>query len=373
MRRQQLTEFLQAALECSVYLAPKEPGLTPTELVEAGRPLGFQEGEIGDVLPGVTGQTHGDGKLQPIVPLDWDDFLQAQAPDYRNIKAFDFACSQLRDLTRSVGAAKALLDHAVIVQRGVATGIAENDLEVAIAILVKTGHLSEKDGVVRFSPNRSEYPLPSEQTEQVRQLRGTRPPTPMTARAQAYPIVSDVIARRTDGRPRSAEALDAFAEQLGRLGYGPFRLWWTQTVAELRHLDASLSPVATSVLAGALVEGALTFVVKHARGLGVGAFGSTDFSRDPRTWKIDDLVASATTGRDSAILDTATRHRADALIKVRQRIHAGGMLSEYPAGVPDLRPEEARDAKATAELVVRRVLDWLGRYPIKSGTQTSTP
>jgi hypothetical protein len=39
------------------------------------------------------------------------------------------------------------------------------------------------------------------------------------------------------------------------------------------------------------------------------------------------------------------------------------MLSEYPGGVPDLRPDEARDAKATAEVVVRSVLDWLEKYP----------
>jgi hypothetical protein len=51
------------------------------------------------------------------------------------------------------------------------------------------------------------------------------------------------------------------------------------------------------------------------------------------------------------------------LIKVRQRIHAGRMISDYPAGVPDLRPEESREAKATADLVVRRVLDWVRRYP----------
>jgi uncharacterized protein YjbJ (UPF0337 family) len=32
------------------------------------------------------------------------------------------------------------------------------------------------------------------------------------------------------------------------------------------------------------------------------------------------------------------------------------MLSDFPSGVvPDLRPEEAREAKATADLVVRRV------------------
>ncbi len=35
------------------------------------------------------------------------------------------------------------------------------------------------------------------------------------------------------------------------------------------------------------------------------------------------------------------------------------MLSLHPHGPPDLRPEEAREAKAIAELVVRNVLDWL--------------
>jgi hypothetical protein len=62
-------------------------------------------------------------------------------------------------------------------------------------------------------------------------------------------------------------------------------------------------------------------------------------------------------GADTAILDIATRQRADGLIRTRQRVHAG-----LPGGPPDLRPEEARKAKATAELVVRRVLDWLEKY-----------
>ena len=157
--------------------------------------------------------------------------------------------------------------------------------------------------------------------------------------------------------------MDAFAEQLNKLNYAPFRLWWTQIVAELRRADVHSSPVSVSVLAAALVEAALTFVVKHAHALGLGVFRSSDFDRDPRTWKIDDLVASAASGSGSAILDSQTKNRAEALIRIRQRIHAGRMLSDFPAGVPDLRPEEARDAKTTAELVVRSVLDWLQKYP----------
>jgi hypothetical protein len=177
------------------------------------------------------------------------------------------------------------------------------------------------------------------------------------------PHVRDVIERRMDGRSKSAEPLGAFAEQLEKLGYGHFRLWWNQTVAELSRTDPTSSPLSALVLAAALVEGALTFVVKHAQGLGLSVFGSTDFTKNPKTWRIDDLVAGAARGGDAAILDFQTKNRADGLVQTRQRIHAGRMLSEFPQGIPDLRPEEARDAKAIAEQVVRRILDWLEKYP----------
>jgi hypothetical protein len=181
------------------------------------------------------------------------------------------------------------------------------------------------------------------------------------SRERAYPIVKDVIERRADGRPKHAEPLDAFADELDKLGYGRFRLWWKRTVAELRHTDPNGTPVSASVLAAALVEGALTFIVTHARKS--GAFQSKDYDKDPRSWKIDELVASAASGGASAILDLQTKSRAETLIRLRQRIHAGRMLSDYPDGPPDIRPEEARDAKATAEQVVRAVLDWLQQHP----------
>jgi hypothetical protein len=186
-----------------------------------------------------------------------------------------------------------------------------------------------------------------------------------SAVAKLHPIVQDVVQRRADGRSLASEPLGAFAERLAVLGYAPFRMWWQQTVAELRLLDAATTPVASAVLAASLVEGALTFVVRHAHTLGV--LGSKTFDDPPQKWKIEDLVSSACAGRATAILDAGARHRADALIRVRQRIHAGRMLSEYPGGVPDLRPEEARDARSTADLVVRRILDWLDRYPATTG------
>ena len=104
------------------------------------------------------------------------------------------------------------------------------------------------------------------------------------------------------------------------------------------------------------------FIVKHARSK--GQFQSKDYERDPKTWKIDDLIASAASGGSSAILDLSARARADTLVRTRQRIHAGRMLSDYPGGPPDLRPDEARDAKGTAEQVVRAILDWLQKNPV---------
>jgi hypothetical protein len=65
---------------------------------------------------------------------------------------------------------------------------------------------------------------------------------------------------------------------------------------ELRQADPNAAPVSTCVLAAALVEGALTFVVRHARKTGLAVFRSNDFDGEPRTWKIDELVRSASTG-----------------------------------------------------------------------------
>ncbi len=222
-------------------------------------------------------------------------------------------------------------------------------------------HLTEKNGTLRFPHNGPVRQLP----RQVLDSFGRRQTLQKPARARAYPIVKDIIARRTDGRLPSVEPLDAFTQELDKLGYGMFRLWWTQTVAEFRHGDVHSSPVSVLVLAAALVEAALPFVVKHARQLELPVLGSTDFNKEPRTWKIDDLVTSAARGGESAILDAPAKARAELLIRARQRIHPGRLLSDFLAGVPvpDLRPEEARDAKATAELVVRRVLDWLKKYP----------
>jgi hypothetical protein len=355
---QQLISFLKAAIECSVYVAPLEPGLTHEELIEVGERAGYQQGEIGDALPRMATRSFGKRLLPDASTAASWIFLSREEPDYRNFQAFDFVVAELNALARAEGAARALLQRSVMVERAVAKGIPRHDVEVAITYQVMANMLTEKDGILRFPNNHGPRGLPSEQLN-----TGLPRGLPRPDRARAFPIVKDVIERRTDGRPAYAEALDAFAEELNKLGYGRFRLWWTRTVTELRQTEANVAPISASVLAAALVEGALTFVVKHARTTGLGVFQSKDFDRDPRTWKIDDLVSSAAAGGATAILDLQTKNRAETLIRARQRIHAGRMLSEFPGGPPDIRPEEARDAKAIADQVVRAVVDWLQRFP----------
>jgi hypothetical protein len=358
----EISNLLNAAIECSIFLSPTDPGLTYQELLEVGKRAEYLDGEVRDAAVSAGQRIPRSGKLMlDKTTLHMWAFLQREEPELRNFDAFDFVVDELNIRVKTDGMANARIDRNILIERAISKGIPQRDIEVAIVYQTLAGQLTEKDGIIRFSHNTGVRELPSETLAKLSLGHGA--PSRKTARIRAFPIVKDIIERRTDGRPQSVEPLDAFAEQLDKLSYGAFRLWWKQTVAELRRGDPNSAPVSVSVLAAALVEGALTFVVKHARNTSLGVFRSKDFDGDPRTWKIDDLVASAASGSDSAILDLQTKNRAETLIRTRQRIHAGRMLSEFPTGVPDIRPEEARDAKATADQVVRRVLDWLGRYP----------
>jgi hypothetical protein len=356
MHQQKIINFLNAALECSVYVAPKQTGLTYQELFEIGKVAGYQDGELGDAIEvALRSLEVVEKRFQPDpIPL-WCYFGQPQNPDYRNVEAFDFLQSQINDLLKSQGKLGSL-ERDVLVERAIAEGLSAHDMEVAITISVMCNTLVEKDGILRSKHGIVANELPS----QVRKVSSMHP-KPVLERT--FPLVKDIVSRRSDGRPKQVEPLDAFADYLSALGYKPFRLWWIQIVAELRHTSSQSAPVSCLVLSAAIVEGVLTFVVKHARQLGLGVLGSKDFDREPNTWKITDLIKSAAAGQDSAILDERSRNRADELVQTRQRIHAGRMLASFPSGVPDLKPEQARDAKATAELVVRKVIDWLAKYP----------
>lgn len=363
--RNRLIGFLKSCIECSIYIAPTDPGLTFGELVEAGRSIGLLPGEISDAMSHVTTEHGVGGRLMP-GPNDtalWLIFYPPEVPDYRNPKAFDFVFAEMHEPARVYGAQGARLERTVIVERGNAAGLSRNDVQIAVTMMVLNGILVEQEGILRYARGREGFATPTTQLAQQRNFPQTRR---NESRERAYAAVKDVIARRSDGRPKSAEPFEAFAEALESLGTGPFRVWWNQMVAELRQASTQTAPVTVTTLSAALVEASLTFVVAHAQALGLGVMGSKAFAERPSRWKLEELATSAGYGGEAAILDKSLQTRVSMLISARQRIHAGRMLEDFPSGPPDLQPEKARDALLTAEQVVRSVLDWLGRYPSKS-------
>lgn len=361
MHQKEVENCLHLALECSVYHSPTDLGLTYEELVEAGRGAGYLDGEIRDAIPKLGPMYFGGGnrKIQPNPPIPWTIYPLSPEPDYKSYAALDLVMTELNHRVRSAGAAAARIERSALVAIAVQKGIQAKDMEASIAVLLIGEQLVEKDGVISYKNPMVHTPLPSEQKSQGRgQSRRSE------ARERMYHLVGDIVARRTDGRSRRVEALDALTEALQSLGYGNFKVWWSLMIGEMRRADTETAPLSVLVLAAGVVEAVLTFVVKHARDRKLGPFQSADFEREPRQWRLDDLVKSASSGQTNAILDAQLKSRVDVLIRTRQRIHAGRMLSDHPQGpIPDLRPEEARDAKIVADLVARSVLDWLERHP----------
>jgi hypothetical protein len=358
---QSVADVLHLAFECSVHAAPREPGLTHEEIHEIARRLGLQPGEVNDALRGVIrGARFGEPRLLPERAPVQADFFFEDDPELRNAAAFEFVLVHLRDLAKAVGRDRAGAERSSIVANAVAKGLRAHDVEVAITSYELAEWIEEKDGALRLVSGRETYALPSLQINQrTRDMRRRR-----ERLSEVLDVVRDVVARRSDGRPKYAEPLDAFAEALDGLGHARFRTWWTQTVAEMRRANATTAPMSACVLSAALSEAALAFVVARARKLALGTMASKTFGESPTRWKFEDLLASAAAGGTDAIFDQRTRDRADRLNTIRQRIHAGRLMADVPTGpIPDTRPEEAREALETVAVVVRSVLDWIDRHP----------
>jgi hypothetical protein len=358
MQLQGVVRTLQTAIEASIMLAPNEFGLTRDELVEVGGRIDLGRGEIDDALGWPRAFGHAAGGRFSLPPHLWQHramLLNLEDPELRNVAAFDFVVAQLNVLAKMMGASQAVISRDVLIERARSLSIPTVDVEATILLMSQAEYLLDDVAGVRFRQG-GQRALPSAN------LAGSLNQQPIRRDdlKSVLPHVKDVLARRGDGRPRHAEPFPAFAEALERLGYGNFRLWWSQLSSELLTLNPVSHPTSTLVLSAAAVEGALTFVVKYARDAGVGLFGSRDFEGDPMRWKLEALLNGAANGADP-ILDSQTKTRAEGLNRTRQRIHAGRMLSEHPTGPPDLRPEEAREAKAVAEQVIRRIVDWLAQ------------
>jgi hypothetical protein len=147
----ELKNFLAAALECSVYFSPRDPGLTFPELTEIAKRAGYLDGEIADALPHVGVAFFGRQRVMPLEQdmLQWAFFFP-EDPDYKDYAALDLVFEELNLLLRTEGEARAQIERSVLVERAVANGIPRQNMEVAITWLVMAKQLAEKDNIVRF-------------------------------------------------------------------------------------------------------------------------------------------------------------------------------------------------------------------------------
>ncbi|MDY0001544.1 MAG: hypothetical protein RBU30_09640 [Polyangia bacterium] len=362
MHSMEVAKLLTQLLEASVYVCPKDHGLSGEELLEAGGQLGLKQGEITDSLR-MLGGTHArysyESQRYVLDQYGIDtDFHQKQEPEYRNPDAFEFARSYLNELAREVGQKRAQAPRDTIVAAAVQGGIPEHDVDVAITALLINGLLEESHAGVGLTKSGASYAMPSAQLKEMENRHGI--PARTRARLEeCYVAVKDVISRRSDGRPPASQPFQAMESMLDSIGQERFRLWWTRTVAELKLANPAHQATTISVLSASLAEAALAFVVTKAQEKGL----MVNLGSKTTQWKFVDLLRAAQSGAaDKVILSQPLYERGKRLNEIRQRIHAGHLMNEYPSGnIPDLKPEEAREALETAEQLVRQVLEWLER------------
>jgi hypothetical protein len=118
-------------------------------------------------------------------------------PDHRNAEVFEFVRTDLKELARDVGEAKAQRTRDELVERGATAGHKHHDLDVAISILLHMGLFEEKDGRVGHAGNKLRWPLPSEQIAS--HARGRVPTMKHPLIDQAFPIVREVMRLREAG------------------------------------------------------------------------------------------------------------------------------------------------------------------------------
>jgi hypothetical protein len=173
----EIHQDLMAAIECSVYHAPREPGLTFQEMIEVGSQVGYQRGELGDAITAFSRGTRiADGRLQLPPNTMLADFIFLREPEYRNRDAFEFVAKHLRDLVKAVGRDQARIPRETLVAQGVAKGQPETALEVAITLYLLEGRLvQDKDGLLHFALGQEGYALPSQQMTQLHGAAHRRP------------------------------------------------------------------------------------------------------------------------------------------------------------------------------------------------------
>lgn len=382
------------ALEASMHVEPRKPGLTPAELVELGSSFGVKGDEVTDQL---RGRAMEGGRVLPF-GID-PSFFGTYAGDLRNILAFDHVIAAFADVHRSAGGRPAMGSREAILTSGVAAGLPRGDLELAIATYRAFEGASEADDRWELLRVKAGAALPSAQrsgpagvklarreryveiVEAVRKILERRSPkvataaaaTASTARALAVPAPAARPISPEPQRPRPKEpdpepeptpsaspdlspdlspdgddSMVAFGALLPALGHARLAPWWTQLVQDYRAAGRPETSLTRCFLAASIAESALLLACKKA---GIP-------KPDPKATKPLRLNLTELARVASAIgFDGVLRGRIELLSKTRQKIQSGRLLEGTHPWNP-LTPEDASEASDTLTATLRTILDW---------------
>jgi hypothetical protein len=357
------TELIKDAVYASVYVEPAAHGLTHDELLQVAERLGVPHGTASASIESVYrgGMIGHDGSGRLVLRPEgyghhettWPMFKRTG--DRRNPAAYDAIDRTLQKIVADVGEHAAALTRDVLLARVIqSSGIAEEDIQAAVTFMRLGGQLIDDGDKLRLA-----YPH-AEQPSRVQQYQRAYPKPQAADLGPIFSVVTDVIRRRQPGVAKHPEPVIAFEKHIASLGkdYEYFAQWWRFLRNELALMTEEM-PTARITHLAALAEGALALVVEKGRSVG-GSMSEKLNPDDPTQWKFQHLIAAAKTGKPAIIKDEALAQECLTLNRVRQRIHAGRLLAErgnYP--LPDAKPEEARQAKATTDKLIRAVLEWL--------------
>ena len=206
-REDAIEQLIRGALVATLFVRPRDPGLTDEEILEVGRMAGYEPGEIRDGISRVIpARRWDDPKLmleQGSSFMGISDFNFEWPNEPRQVKAFEITRRELQGLARAEGAA-ASIDRDALVARCVPHGVRAEDADVAIAGLAFDGILQIHDNQVSHTPGKHTWVLPSEQlASREKHDIGF---TPNVRVGQVLPFVREVIAHRGDEK-RAAEAV----------------------------------------------------------------------------------------------------------------------------------------------------------------------
>ena len=352
---QAVGSFVYDAIAASVFVEPDAPGLTLEEFIEVGGVFDLRRGELQDHLNRQVENRSGARWIPGDMAHELISFPGGFRPDPRNFAAFHFVYERFVEAAREHGADGCWLLPDVVVAEGVSATVTEHDVRVALAAFRWARQLEVGSRGIRPRNGRWSWASPEVQRKQ---SGGNGPPD--ADWAKLVTVVRDLVSRRTDGRPRSPNARVAFTDALSSIGHAHLQLWWRQLTSELSTLQPSTHPTSIIVIAAALAEGALAALVTHAKASGLTM---TEVKDDPLQWKLAELVRQAKRGT-VPLLDDDLGRRCLELSEIRQRVHAGRLITKDPTRIaPDLRPEESQRATETLDRLLRRILDWLALHP----------